>query len=197
MNIVDFKAKNSTERVQELANSLPNGELWRAKNIPGSTFYKLLESLSLEFHRLDGEAYGLAESFIINEQTTEVLGWEKFVGIPDQCFNLNFSEIQRRINVLIKLGYLNLQQNVDYFELGLQLNVIVQEVDDFTSPGTIIITVLDLAPDNVFNMDFSAFYDPVYGAFLFGSRTGALYECLVREYRPIFYDVQFIFVDPI
>lgn len=194
-NVIDFKPKSDYQITQELANLLPDGEVWKAKNIEGSNFRKDLQAESLEFKRFQTELYGQAVSLMINKDTSDVLPWEKFLGIPDSCFNLNFTEEQRRINCQIKFGKLYLRTRADYEELASLLNVKIIDYD-VSQPWTLILTVEDLQPDNIFDLDFSPQYDPIFGAFLFGSLTGALFECLVRKYRRAPYDVQFIVVEP-
>jgi len=191
MNIQDFNPRSTYEQTQGLANLLPVGEVWKAKNIQDSVLRRFLASLSKEVNRAEGAAYGEARSFIPNEDTTDVVPWESFVGIPTGCFDTNYSEKERRINVIIKLGYLNLQTLQDYYDLADKLGVVINTVDVTSTPGTIIISVVDLNPDNVFNLYFDSANDPVDGAFVFGSRTGQLYECLVRNYKSVFFDVLF------
>ncbi|MBK2123938.1 hypothetical protein IB691_01640 [Fangia hongkongensis] len=116
--------------------------------------------------------------------------WEKFVGIPEGCFDLEFTDLERRINILIKLGYLNLQVEQDYRDLADILNVEIVSFDNSVY-GTITITIVDLVPDT-FDLLFDPVLNPTYGAFIFGSKTDTLYQCLIQTYKPAFINVVFV-----
>ncbi|WP_200403516.1 hypothetical protein, partial [Fangia hongkongensis] len=125
-----------------------------------------------------------------NNTTSFLEEWEKFVGIPEGCFDLEFTDLERRINILIKLGYLNLQVEQDYRDLADILNVEIVSFDNSVY-GTITITIVDLVPDT-FDLLFDPVLNPTYGAFIFGSKTDTLYQCLIQTYKPAFINVVFV-----
>jgi uncharacterized protein YmfQ (DUF2313 family) len=190
-NIQDFSPSTEYELVQTLVNLMPTGKMWDALNIEDSNFRKLLKGLSIEFGRAEALIYTLASQFLPTRGNRFVDSWETFLGIPDDCFNTSGSIETRALQIMIKLGSLNLFTKEDYYHLADLLGIVLSGFDNSTF-GTIIITMQGLTPDNIFNMDFDPLNDPTYGAFIFGSPSARLYQCLVEHYKPAYIDVQFI-----
>jgi uncharacterized protein YmfQ (DUF2313 family) len=110
--------------------------------------------------------------------------WEQLLSIPDDCIKTNVSDNQRRVDIIIKLGYLNLQTEQDYYNLAEILNVeILSFVRDNRFGYTM--TIKSISNDK-FPLLFDASLDPVYGSFTFGSESEQFFTCLVQKYKPAY-----------
>jgi uncharacterized protein YmfQ (DUF2313 family) len=188
-NIQDFTPLDTPEQIDALANLLPFGEIWRAKNIPDSNVYRLLKAFSKEFSRMSASQYALASEFIPSKFMGFIEEWERFLGIPDGCLTTDVPDEIRRLNIIAKLGYLNLFTEQDYRDLAELYGLEVVSFDNSVF-GVIEITISTggLPPDNTFDMDFDTNLDPE-GAFIFGVLEEAFYSCLVQTYAPAFVQV--------
>lgn len=103
---------------------LPTGFLLKAINIPTSNLYKMFKAFAKTFKKeYDYEQYLITE---LNPETTYdlITDWEKFVGIPDGCFEQTGSIEQRRNQVLTKLTA-QVQTAEDFEKLAAKLGVTV------------------------------------------------------------------------
>lgn len=189
-NINDFKPLATDGQVKALANLLPSGLIWQAKYIKGSNLYKLLLAISQEFARIEFSQYALASGFIPSTTMGFIEEWEKFLGLPDKCLKTDVPLYQRRLNIIAKLGYLNLFTKQDYYDLAELFEVNILTFDNSVF-GYINITVsgtFDANVSNIFDMHYSPVIDPI-GAFVFGSFGEAFFTCLVKNYSPAFIQV--------
>lgn len=183
-NINDFRLKTLEENRQALSNCYPSSKAYEAKDIPESNFYKLMNSQAKEYQRANAKIANLASHFIPNNNNSEIDLWEQFLDIPDQCIKTNVSDEQRRLDIIAKLGYLNLQIKQDYYDLAELLNVeilswVKNDVFDYT------ITIKSIKNDE-FPLLFDSNLDPTYGAFIFGSEAEQFFICLCLNYKPAY-----------
>jgi uncharacterized protein YmfQ (DUF2313 family) len=120
-NQTDFIAFSNDENAQILAHNLPNGELYRAKNIPDSNFYKLLLGLAAETGRIEKSIEVLVDDYYIWTSTDLLPRWEQSLGIPDACFDADPTKLtadQRRRQIIAKLALMNLLTEEDFIALA-------------------------------------------------------------------------------
>ena len=189
-NIQDFNIQDIEILTQSLANLMPNGKAFEAKNISESKMRALLLGLSQETRRATASIYSLAANFIPNLSDSYIEIWEKFLGIPDDCIPINQTEEQRRLHIIIKLAYLNLYSIDDYYKLAKLLGVEIVSYNNSTF-GSITITILN-QPDSKFPLLFDPSIELTYGAFVFGSSRQGIFQCLVQKYKPAHVEVIFV-----
>lgn len=129
----DFKVKATQENAQIIADLLPQGKFWQAKNILDSQLRKFMEGLAGETSRSQSEMFSLANDYIPNLENSFIGDWERLVGIPDSCFTkdgvTNDGDIThfaaRRRDILVKLSKMNLQTQQDYMDLAEAFGVTI------------------------------------------------------------------------
>jgi len=189
-NINDFRLKTLEENRQSLADCMPNSKFFIAKNKEDTNMYKLVKAEAKEFQRANAKVANLASQFIPNQQDSIIDLWEQLLGIPDKCIKINVSDLQRRIDIIVKLGYLNLQIKQDYYNLAEILNVeILSWVKNATFDYTI--TIKGTTGDT-FQLLFDPVLNPTYGAFLFGSESEEFFKCLVLNYKPLYVNLTIV-----
>ncbi len=113
-----FSVKSQSENIQALANLLPTGKAWTAKNITGTNLRNTLKALSIEIARSQSTLESLCDGYIPNFTTSFIEEWENELGIPDDCFSNTGTDAERRRNIIIKLAHMNLQTSQDYLNLA-------------------------------------------------------------------------------
>jgi hypothetical protein len=201
MQLVDkqrsFVENSSARNTQSLANYMPGGPLFRAKNIGGSNLRRLLQSFTLELGRVEGKLEELADEYYIAETSNLIVEWENALGIPDECFKTTDASIElRRKQVIAKLALMNLTSAPDFVALAAFFGVRVEilngaDVGDFfpmTFPFflfgsikeakfTMIVHFLDIErPTNAF---------PVTFPFKFELSEAQFILCLFNELKPV------------
>lgn len=184
--------------VQRLADYLPSGLLFGAKNLPASNLRKLLTGLAYELFTADGYLVDYQNDVIPDATTYFITEWEKALGIPDSCFSGSGSLNDRRRDVILKLVTLG-----------------VQTADEFVAIGELFgltITVESAVPHSVFPIIFPLFIGtakearftifvtftvnavsrfPIAFPFTFGDEFIPIIECLFRRLKPANCDVFF------
>jgi hypothetical protein len=93
-----FTAPDDTS--QQMADSLPQGRAWAAKNIDTSNMRKLINSLAVVHNRSQQQIQLLDEEFRIDGTTDLLEEWETSVGLPDECTALSTTLALRRQAVI-------------------------------------------------------------------------------------------------
>ncbi len=99
-----FDAPDSVSMRKAVASAMPDGDVWKAKNIPESVLGRLISASSESLRYTQGNISLLVKELNVN--TTELLisEWEKSVGLPSPCrVLLNESIENRRGTVRAKL----------------------------------------------------------------------------------------------
>ena len=100
-----FIANSEAQNTQSLANFLPNGKLFQAKNEDGSNFRKMLSVFAREIIRKENTLQHIADEYYPFTTTDLIEEWELALGIPDECFSQEgISLDQRRKQVVAKLA---------------------------------------------------------------------------------------------
>lgn len=194
---------NDQEKItQSLANYLPGGEFFRAKNIHTSNFRKLLNSLSYEFQRAEDAVVTLINELDITRTVTLLEAWEGALGIPDECFSTEERTVDlRRKYAVAKYALMNVQTRKNFIELAeyFGYNITIENGSvysefPFTLPFilapsvkiarfTVVITFVDLeAPEDSF---------PLTIPFTLGSDETAFLRCLFLKLAPLHVKLEF------
>jgi len=171
----DFIVNSLEVNTQSLANYLPNGDYFRAKNIDNSNLRELLKAFSYEFGRVEAKLKELEDEEYIPDTFNLIEEWERSLGIPDECFSPEGQTIEmRRKYVIAKYALMNLTSTpdfialADFFDIRIEIlnGIVHSNFFPFTLPiyffGTIkeakftmIVHFLDLdRPSNVFPLTF-------------------------------------------
>jgi len=113
-----FKTHTQEQHTQALADFLPSGELYIAKNVSQSNIRKWLRGLSGTFENAESLLVLWDKEMDVRYTTQLLEEWERTVGIPDDCFTTDGTIAQRRTNVLVKLAALGVQTESDFINLA-------------------------------------------------------------------------------
>ena len=102
------------EHTTALAQYMPDGALFEAKNINDSNFRKLLKGFAGELFTAEGYLKSFRDEFIPDQTNLFLSDWERTVGIPDECFSGTGYIADRRRDVLVKLASLGVQTADDF-----------------------------------------------------------------------------------
>ena len=115
-----FRTRTLEEYTQSLANYLPGGKLFLAKNVKNSNTRKLLRGLSGLLFNVNGDIKTFADEIVPNKTTKFLKEWEQVVDLPDATFTTPRSSVSiqgRRNEIVAKLGYMGCQTIEDMHEL--------------------------------------------------------------------------------
>lgn len=134
MGIMQYTKEQHTTA---LADYLPDGPLFEAKNIGDSNFRKLLRGFAGELFTAEGYLRTLSQEYHPLTTTLFLSEWELAVGIPDDCFPITNDTIERRQNILTKLASLGIQTEQDFVDLALILgvDVTISQLSDDVFPA--------------------------------------------------------------
>ncbi len=105
---------------------MPNGRAWDSKNGRSTSMGKLLLALGGAFSEIETLIQTTNEELDINLTLNLIEEWEKSVGIPDKCFNIDGDIATRRLQVIAKLRNVRFQTARDWVELAAFFGVTVQ-----------------------------------------------------------------------
>ena len=134
---------------QSLADYLPNGILFEAKNINDSNFRQLLRGLSGELFTAQGYITEFENEYFPDRTNLFLSEWEQALSIPDDCFSGTGSNDDRRRDIIVKLSILGVQTASDFVALALVFGKIVTVTplsDEAFPPYAVPFTPLSL-PD--------------------------------------------------
>ena len=132
-----FVPNSLEQNTQSLADYLPGGDYFRAKNINGSNFRRLLTAFAYEIGRTEAKIQELANEFYIPDTFNLIESWERFLGIPDKCFSIKNKTIEeRRKQVIAKIALMNLTTTQDFIDLAAFFGVRVEIYSGTAVGGT-------------------------------------------------------------
>jgi uncharacterized protein YmfQ (DUF2313 family) len=178
-NMADFKQNTEAQNAQSFADVMPAGLVWNAKNKEGSILRLVLQALSQEMGRYQADVYQVATEAVPNFNATMLDEWEQVLGIPDDCIPLADNPTDRAFNIMLKLGYLNLQTEADYIRLA---NLLGLSISISNSYPTMTINIAGFVPPSF----------PYTFPFVFGADSNNLFQCLVLKQRPAHIEVVFV-----
>jgi len=186
------------EHTQRLADYLPGGRLFAAKDRDGSNLRSLLTGIADELFTADGYIVDYQNDIIPDATVYFIEEWEQALGIPDSCFAGTGTLNERRRDIILKLVTLG-----------------VQTADEFVSIAALFgvaVTVESAAPHGIFPMTFPIFIGtakdarftlfvtftvnavsrfPITFPLTFGDEFIPIIECLFRRLKPANCDVYF------
>lgn len=187
------------DHTNALAQYLPNGKMFEAKNIHDSNFRALLRGLAGELFTAEGYLVDLDEQYFPDTTEQFLAEWESALGIPDACFSGIGTYNERRRDVIVKLSSLGIQTALDFEALGdvFGIPVTVKPGTDhavFPMTFPIYFTSDVLASKYViivtFEVDESSKF-PLTFPFTFGDESIGILECLFGKLKPSNCDIVF------
>lgn len=175
-----FKETTVEEQAQILANFLPNGKLFEAKNISDSLYRAFLRGLGQTNKQAADLLSFFSEQLDISATEAFLDEWEATVGIPDSCFSGTGTDDQRRRDILTKLAALGVQTAQDFINVaaifGFTVKVYSQaEAYPGHDPKFTIVVEYAIVSANVFTL-----YFPIY----FGDPEVNILVCLFNKLKP-------------
>lgn len=186
-------AHTKEQHTQALADVLPNGYTFEAKNINDSNFRQLLRGLAGELFTAEGYLITLEQEYFPDATNLFLSEWEKAIGIPDDCLSGTGSNDDRRRDILVKLASLGVQTTDDFIALAEIFGVTISiktgdEIASFTmdfpliffnspadSRNAALVVDFPLPPGGFFIYDF-----PIS----FGDATQSILKCLFSKLKP-------------
>lgn len=114
-----FKAPDNDGTANQLADHLPVGDIWAAKNVQGTNLRALIKACGVPFNYVQAKIEELQREFDIDQSTLLLPEWEESVGIPD-CVPISGQSLtQRRDAVkrrLRKEPIVTLEEMQDYLD---------------------------------------------------------------------------------
>lgn len=177
---------------QALADYLPNGRLFEAKNIGDSNFRQLLRGIAGELFTAQGYLKTLDQEYIPDQTVLFLDEWERALGIPGDCFSGTGSNDERRRDILVKLASLGIQTEEDFVMLAEMFGVAVTVtpgLDEIQFPLIFPVLMFSTKSEARFSivveftvLDTSRF--PLVFPFQFGDDAIAILECLFNKLKP-------------
>ena len=179
MSLTPIECHNINEHTKALADYLPGGKLWTAKNIADTTMRNMLVGISRESLRAEGYLKALQEQFIPDMTENFIEDWERALGIPDDCFDAQGDLNERRRDILVKLASLGVQTVADFQNLATLFGVTAtvlpgEEAAPVPSDPKFTIVVEFISPEGF----------PFTFPFIFGSEIISIVECLFNKLKP-------------
>lgn len=121
------------ERYSQLMRKLlPSGWAWVRKNDPDSFLYKLFDSASIEYCRVDERARELIKEVDPRSSLELLPDWERLLGLPDECDPAEEQSVQERRTRVIQLLTTRGGQNEQFYKelaanFGFDVDVISAE----------------------------------------------------------------------
>lgn len=181
------------QHTNSLAQYLPNGRTFAAKNINDSEFRKLLKGLASELFTAEGYLCTLEQEYFPDETVLFLSEWESALGIPDGCFSGSGTLNERRRDIIVKLAATGIQTAEDFEELAALFGITVT----VTSGSDIGLFPLEFpflfvgSTRQARYTIFVTFTVPAANRFpytfpiVFGGSEIAILECLFNHLKPI------------
>lgn len=134
-----FKTRTVKDYAQSLANYLPSGPLFAAKNKTESNLRSLIQGLAFTLFDVNGYIKEFTDDISPVATRKFLEEWENALGLPDECLNEPIDDLsnnERRRNIIAKLSYMTCQTGTDIEELAswFGYDVTVYAGNDPTTP---------------------------------------------------------------
>jgi len=191
-----FLVNTIREITQSLADYLPGGKLFEAKNIEGSNIRKLLQGLAYEIMRVEQNHKIIADNMIPIFADEFIEDWERFLGIPDECFKVDETTtlIDRRKFIIAKLALMEVNTAKDWIDLAEFFGYTIRiehETDFATIPLPVPFLIASGLKATKFTMiivvDFSGTLPdtiPLPVPFTIGTSPLDFIRCLLNKVKP-------------
>lgn len=118
--------KTQEEQAQTIANHMPSGRAFGAKNISGTNIRKFLLGLAKELIRVDWFIEKFRDDVLPDTTEFYLDEWESAVNIPDCCLDGSGDKDTRRRDIIGKLARMGIQTQSDFQELAAYFGVTIQ-----------------------------------------------------------------------
>ncbi len=172
-NQQEFVVNDSSANTQTLANYLPNGKLFQAKNIENSVLRKVLGVFALELIRKETFIKATADHYYPFNTIDFLTEWESALSIPDDCFKVDGVSVEnRQKQIIAKLAIDNIITLQDFVSMAnfFDYTITIEtgfETDSFPmvfpfilsgtteeQKFTIIVTFYNISPEPGFSYTF-------------------------------------------
>ncbi|MDH3325183.1 MAG: DUF2313 domain-containing protein [Gammaproteobacteria bacterium] len=126
-----------SDHADSIADYMPNDRLFGAKKIKNSALRKFVEGCAYLEMKAEDRLNQVSSEYDIRTTTDYISEWERFVGIPDDCFDISTDIQTRREQVLTKLVSFNLQTEQDFVSLAAAFGMVIT-IDSTTSFNVVI-----------------------------------------------------------
>lgn len=109
---------NLEAHTRALADYMPNGPLFEAKNIQDSNFRQLLKGMAGELFTAQGYLVTLEEEYFPDQTNLFLDEWLRALRIPDGCLLGTGTNDEKRRDILVKLSALGVQTADDFVALA-------------------------------------------------------------------------------
>lgn len=113
-----FEDHSLEEHTQAVADYVPQGKLWRAKNIVNSKIRDLLTAFGASNKRQEEALNDFWQEVFIGTTDEFIDDFEKALGIPDDCFTGTGTLEERRTQAQLKLVSLYVVTEQDFIDLA-------------------------------------------------------------------------------
>lgn len=186
------------EQSISLADNLLNGICLSGKKKLGTNLQKLLLGFSGLLVDLEQIINLVSDEYDIAKTTIFIDQWEKFVAIPDDCFDGKGTLEERRRDVLVKLGS-SIQTEQDYMDLALLYGETITIESGSVSGAFPMVFPIVFYPSGdaarhtmiiTFDSPASSRFTLVF-PFIFGSKNISILECLFKKLKPANVDIKY------
>jgi len=187
------------QQAQVIANYMPGGKAFAAKNILGTNIRKWLLGFAREFLRVDALIALFRVDTVPDKTQYYISEWESAVGIPDDCFKGTGDDTERRLHIIMKLAKSGLQTGQDFVDFAAKLGIPI-EVESGAIHGAFpFIFPIKFYPSGeaahhtiiVRATETIGATFPYIFPIVFGTNDFALLECLFKKLKPANVDVVF------
>lgn len=195
------------EQRSALAKFFPANCIFSARDIPDKNFFKLLEGYAKEFVRMECAMVEVQSQQNPENTTIFIEEWEKSLGIPDDCFDVNGTIEERRLNIVVKFALMNIQTRPDFISLaatyGFEIEISNLAVNTFTYTFPIVFATGDPLEQNFVviikflnatPIDDDAF--PYIFPIVFAEPNVNIIQCLFNKLKPVDVELVFEFAEP-
>lgn len=166
------KRERYEHQAQLLADYLPEGKFWTAKNVDESNLRKLLNGLGKEYVNIEDSLEWLRRETCILTTYDLIEVWEYLYEIPDKngIFEIDGKTIeQRRFNIFLKelMNGADRYEDWEYIAKCFGFNVRVRsatetDLEVLDNPRyNIVVEFLDFEPPQTFTMYFDIYFSDV------------------------------------
>ena len=186
------------EQAQTLANYLPGGRAFAAKNIVTSNIRKLLLGFATEFLKIDSFIALFRRDTVPDATVNFIEEWESALGIPDNCFFGTGADIERRLHITIKLAHYGVQTAQDFVDLASLFGITITAESGSLHHIHGALPFVDYGSDK--NARFTLVIKPTTAVgesftytftLTFGASTLATMQCLFLKLKPANVDLVF------
>lgn len=191
--------KTEEEQAQTIANHMPSGRAFGAKNVSGTNIRQFLLGLAKELIRVDALLV-LFRSDILPDETEHFIDeWESAVDIPDSCLKGTGDNDERRLHIIAKLARMAIQTNPDFVDLANYFGISVT-IESGSIHGAFPYTFpIVFYPDaraahHTLIINFSSPGEPTFPytfPIVFGSNDLIRMQCIFNKLKPANVDITY------